>query len=347
MASISASRPDAGLQRAAREIIAGTEVFDLHVETFLPRRLFGLDFARARSRWNRGYFFGHLDAPGIRAHGLKGAMWSLSANVLLRPAARWYGFLENLQQLERELHAAGMRTAADYTSYRRERKSGRHVGLIAIQGANVCEGAPAGALSLPGRIVRATLVHLTNSVYGATTSPFSLLRRDRGLSARGRLLVEQLNARRIFVDLAHVHPRSFRDALACHARDLPPLVTHTGVDGVRPHWRNLDDEQIRAVAERGGVVGVIFSDFFLRPRGRRSSGDIVLDHIEHIIRVAGEDVPALGSDFDGMITPPPELRDARAYERLAAGMLKRGWRKRRIRKILGENFLKVFRRMRP
>ncbi len=338
---------DPGLDRAAREILGTSELIDLHVESFLPVRLFGYDLRREHRRWNPGFCVGHLDAPGIRAGGLGGAMWSITANVFLPPGPRWRAFSDNVRELEAEFARCDFLIARNYKEYKNKRKTGRHVGMIAVQGGNVCQAAPAGALSLPDAVVRVTLVHMTNSVFGAASTPLAMLRPERGLSRAGRALVAHLNARRVFVDLAHIHPDGFRDALAVHARDLPVLVTHTGVNGVKPHWRNLDDHQIRSVANTGGVIGVIFSDFYLRPRGRPPGGEIVLEHLDHLIRVGGEDLAAIGSDFDGMIIPPFDLRDARAYGRLTAGMLRRGWSVKRIKKILGENFLRAFRALRP
>ena len=76
---------------------------------------------------------------------------------------------------------------------------------------------------------------------------------DQGLTDRGREYVRRLNDARVFVDLAHVSREGFFDAVAVHDRSQPLIVTHTGVAGVHPHWRNLDDEQLRAIADTGGA----------------------------------------------------------------------------------------------
>jgi membrane dipeptidase len=133
-----------------------------------------------------------------------------------------------------------------------------------------------------------------------------------------------------------------------HDRTQPLLATHTGVAGVRPHWRNLTDDQLKAIADTGGVVGIIFAEEFLRRSDGPRDGGMIVEHLEHVIRVAGEDVPALGSDFDGMITPPPDVASAdTAYLRLVGLMLGRGWREERIRKVLGGNFLRALGMLRP
>jgi len=145
----------------------------------------------------------------------------------------------------------------------------------------------------------------------------------------------------VIVDLAHINRKGFFDALAASSK--PPIVSHTGVAGVRRHWRNIDDEQIRAVAERGGVVGIIFAPRYL---GGDDLG-AVCDHIQHIIKVAGEGVPSLGSDFDGAVRPPRGLEDVAALPRLTAALLDRGLSREAVKKLLGENALRVLREVQP
>ena len=119
------------------------------------------------------------------------------------------------------------------------------------------------------------------------------------------------------------------------------------VSGVYPHWRNLDDAQIRAIADRGGVVGVMYQSSFLAPVWIYAKRSAILDHLEHIIRVGGEGCAAIGTDYDGMIVPPGDLPDVTAHPLLVQDMLDRGWREARIRAVLGENYLRVLRHVRP
>jgi membrane dipeptidase len=342
---------DAGVSLEAVALLRVSEVVDLHLETYLQQRIFRTDLARRQGRgWLGGRLFGHLDLPRALDGGLTGAMWSLATNVALPAGRRWRLLQRQLDELDALLEGfagggaiAVCRTHADFL---RARSAGQHGALLAVQGGNACVAAPEDAdLSFDGRLTRVTVMHLTDSAYGATSSPFGL---RRGLTRRGRAFVERLNAARIFVDLAHIDRKGFFDALDVHAEDLPPIVTHTGVSGVRPHWRNLDDVQIRAIADRGGVIGVMFAPPFLRGPGRPDDLSMVLDHLEHIERVGGEGVAALGSDYDGFITPSPDLRDGRlAYARLVQGMLDRRWSPERIQGVLGESFLASWARLRP
>src|SRR5262249_33938788 len=106
---------------------------------------------------------------------------------------------------------------------------------------------------------------------------------------------------------------------------------------------NIDDAQLRAIADRGGVVGVIFHPRYLGA----ATVDAVCDHLEHVIDVAGEGAPALGSDFDGFITPPQGLRDVAALPGLTARLLERGLSRAVVKKLLGENALRVLREVPP
>ena len=337
----------AGVPRDAVELAWASELVDLHLESFIPPRLWGYDLLRRNAPWWGGRLFGHLDVPRALEGGLTGAMWSIATNVLA-PAHRRPGLLaENVRALSETLARSGrVRVVTTAAQWARARQEGLHAALVCVQGGNALEGAEdrVGGPDLD-RLVRVTLVHLSNSVYGDTSSPLRL-GADRGLTPRGRQLVERLDAARVFVDLSHASEKTFWDAAAAHDRALPLIVTHTGASAVHPLWRNLDDRQIRAVADTGGVVGAIFHAAFLGRRVR--DGGAVLDHLEAILRAGGEEVAALGSDYDGFILPPAELRDgATAYYRLVARMLERGWAEARIRNVLGENFLRSFRRIRP
>lgn len=326
------------------------EVIDLHIDTFIPPRLWGYDVLRRHRRALFGrYFFGHLDLHRIHDGGLTGAMWSITTNPFRSAGSRWRTFQRNLARLEQLVaHAKGtLGFARDLVEYRAVRATGAHAVLASIQGANALEAAPDGPASIPDRrIVRATLVHLTNSAYGATSSPHSWLLRDKGLTTRGADMVRSLNAQRIFVDLAHIHERAFWQALEVHDATQPLLATHTGVDGKRPHWRNLTDRQLEAVAETGGTIGVIFAEQFLKRRGGPKDAGMVLEHMQHVIDVVGEDHVSVGSDYDGAIIPPADLAGGE-YPRLVDHMLRAGWDEGRIRKALGDNFLRCLGALRP
>ncbi len=336
-----------GVSLDAVQLTRASEVVDLHLEGFIPPRLWGYDLRRRHDgHWLRGHLFGHLDFPRALDGGLTGGMWSIATNITRGAAGRWRALQENARDLRASLEATGaMEVVRTASEYRAARARGHHAAMISVQGGNAYEAAPDAAAIED--VVRVTVVHLSSSVFGATSSPLGF-RGPRGLTDAGRRHVEQLNAARMFVDLAHVSREGFWDAVEVHDRAQPLIDTHTGVCGVRPHWRNLDDDQIRAIADTGGVVGIIFASSFLKTRATPNDGRMVLAHLEHLMNVGGEGVAALGSDYDGFIIPPPDLRDGfAAYYRLVQLMLDAGWSEARIRGILGESFLRAFAELRP
>ena len=160
-------------------------------------------------------------------------------------------------------------------------------------------------------------------------------RDDAGLTPWGRELVLRCGDLGVLVDLAHINKRGFLDA--CALSRLPPIVSHTGVLGAFEHWRNIDDEQLRAVADRGGVVGVIFCPRYLGADGIEP----VVKHMLHVLDVVGEDVPALGSDWDGFIIPSRPLKDPTGLPLLTEALLAAKVPERVIGKILRGNVLRV------
>ncbi len=340
-----------GISEEAVHLTRDCALIDLHIDTFIPPRLWGYDPLVRHDGGPLGrWFFGHLDLYRMADGGLDGAMWSITTNPVRGPGSRWRAFQKNLSRMQALVerskgHLAIARTASEY---RAARARGAHVVMIAVQGGNAVQAAPDGVASIPDDlVVRATVVHLTNSALGATSAPFHLLRADKGLTRAGHAFVEKCNERRIFVDLAHIHERGFWDVVAAHDTTQPLIATHTGVDGVRRHWRNLDDPQLRAIADTGGVVGIIFSTAFLKRRDGPDDGRMIVEHMEHVAKVAGEDAVAVGSDYDGAIVPPADMAGGDCYPRLVQHMLDGKWTEERIRKALGANFLASFERLRP
>ena len=224
---------------------------------------------------------------------------------------------------------------------------------MAIQGGQALDHDLALLDRIPDNLFhRVTLLHFASSRIG---HPSHKPRRAHlGLSPFGEDFVRVLNKKRILVDLAHINQRGFWDALAVHDKSIPPVVTHTGVRTIRQLWRNIDDEQIRAIAERGGTIGIVFHGYYLAARGRmilprfwQCTIDQVVDHIAHVVRLVGDEFVSLGSDYDGGIALPIGLPDVTAQPKLVQCMLDRGFSSRSIERILGANFLRVVRSIRP
>jgi len=193
--------------------------------------------------------------------------------------------------------------------------AGRTSAVLGVEGAQALEGRPEQVAELRARGVRFMgLTHLANNELGGSSSP---LMGDRPLTPLGREVLEAMVAARMPVDVAHASPRTLRDLAAHPGARL--LCSHTGVSGAHRSWRNLDDAALRAVAERGGVVGILFATIYL---GGRDLSD-VLRHVEHALDVAGEDAVAFGSDFDGMVPMPRGLRDVTGLPGLVSALARR------------------------
>jgi membrane dipeptidase len=279
--------------------------------------------------------------------GLTGVVLSMATNPFRAASRQTPALLRNLARLRTaiEHHPDQLTLVADHAGYRRAREEGRLACFLAVQGANAL-ASPAALDRVPTALVsRITLLHLTASSLGSPSAPSA--RRHRGLTAEGRAYVEALNARRILVDLAHISREGFWDALAVQDGSQPPIVSHTGVRGVHDHWRNIDDDQVRAIAERGGVIGIMFHSAFLGDRFWSGRADAVVRHVEHVVKAGGEDVVALGSDFDGLIVPPRDLRTIDRLPVLVQRMLDRGLTAEQVGKFLGGNYLRVVEAVRP
>jgi membrane dipeptidase len=141
----------------------------------------------------------------------------------------------------------------------------------------------------------------------------------------------------IIVDTSHLSEAAFWDAL--RVTRGPVIASHSNAAALQAHPRNLNDAQLRAIAGRGGVVGVNFYAGFLGA----ATMERVLDHVDYIAKVAGIDSVALGSDYDGIPQAPQVLEDVSKLPNLTAGLQRRGYTTAQIHKILGGNALRVFR----
>ena len=335
------------ISKEAVELYLASDVIDLHVDSFIWHRLLGRDITHRHGKGLFGArFFGQADLPRLREAEIGGATWVITTNPLREGHDRAETVLRNVNALLETFARVPdqvfvARTAADYETARR---SGKHAAFVGIQGGNAFDEVPDALDRVPERLLlRITLLHLTSSHLGGTSSPLGA---DEGIGRRGADFVERLDARRIFVDLAHAGRRSFWDALSVHDASLPVLVTHTGVSGVHPHWRNLDDDQLRAVAKTGGVVGIMYHAPFLGDRPWAGRAETIVRHLEHVRNVAGDDTPALGSDWDGAILTPRDMPTCLELPRLVECMLARGWPPEAVKKALGGNFLRALRELR-
>jgi len=320
------------------ELHADAFVLDLHNDALTKLTHTAYDFTREHAPatfWNPLRL--DLDVPRIRRGGIDALGCLMFAGFHVDRDRRFWRQLECARRLASD-HPDQIALARSAEEMRAARAAGRIALFLGVEGSYaVDDDVEAGVARLAEAGVR-FLGPLWERDSAAGTSCRSAEANDRGLSELGRALVAACNARGILLDVAHASRKTFWDMAACSS--TPVFSSHSGAAGVHDHPRNLDDEQIRAVAQKGGIVGVIFVAPYLG--GMFCTLDRIADHIEHVVAVGGEDCVALGSDFDGFMPLPRGIRDAADLPRLSEVLWRRGWREVALRKLLGENALRYF-----
>jgi membrane dipeptidase len=183
------------------------------------------------------------------------------------------------------------------------------------------------------------LVHTYDN--GLASSSGDSQPRPYGLTEKGRAFVRKAFALNLLVDVSHASDRAVDDIISA-ANEAHGIVvaTHSNARALADHPRNLSDIQLRAIAATGGVIGVNFHGPFL-VRGRRARLRDVVLQLQYLRGVVGIDHVAIGSDFEGDIRPPEELRDASRFPALAAALARAGFAVDEVRKIFAENALRV------
>jgi membrane dipeptidase len=165
-----------------------------------------------------------------------------------------------------------------------------------------------------------------------------------GLTDLGKVLIRRCNEMRVLVDLSHLNEKGFWDV--AKISDAPLVASHSNAHAICASARNLTDEQLAAIRESGGLVGVNYAVSFLRPDGKRVSEtplDTIVDHMAYLVDKLGEDGVGLGSDFDGALIPK-SLGTVAGLPELIAAMRARQFGEPLIEKICFENWMRVLAR---
>jgi membrane dipeptidase len=330
------------LRERALALHADSLVIDLHADTFISVRYANEDLSRRHAEplgW--APFMMHCDLPRWRAGGLKGQGLGVVATKLMTREPRAHA-LETI----RLMHETCAKNEDDMAIVRspdellRAVAEGKLAGFIGLEGAHMYEGDLAAVEQFHRLGVSyVTLCHFfPNELVSSSIEKKPLV---PGVTPFGRDVIRELNRLGTLVDLAHVHTASFDAAL--EASTAPAIVSHGACRALRDHHRNVTDDQLRALAKKGGVVGVIFFPFFLS-KNPFVGIERLVDHIEHIAKTVGVEHVALGSDWDGFVWMPRGLGDAAALPRLTVELLRRFDDEEAVRGILGLNFLRCWRR---
>ncbi|MCD6498364.1 MAG: membrane dipeptidase [Deltaproteobacteria bacterium] len=326
------------LSDRARALHAESVVVDLHADTASLMRM-GYDFLAEHRPPLPGSAFGfHVDQPRM----LRGGQTAQVFGLVTFPIRKKGLFRSALHQIDLVQQAAtrsngGLTFVTEAEQIEQAKITGTTAALCGLEGVHALEGHRDNLITLATHGLR--LMGLSHFSANEAAHPAKGWRSSRhaGLTEFGADLVRLCNELGVLVDLAHINRPGFFEATRLSLD--PVVVSHTGVCGAHDMWRNIDDEQIRAVADTGGCIGIIYSRHFLGG----STVEALADHIVHCYDIGGEDCPALGSDFDGLIVPPRDLPDAAHLPRITEALVQRGLTDRVITKIMGGNVLRVLR----
>jgi membrane dipeptidase len=318
----------------------------------------------------------HTDIERLRKGGVGAQFWAAYVDAESKAAVK--ETLEQIDVIHRIVKSYPDTFAMAYTAEDivRIRKDGKVASLIGVEGGHSIDNS-LGVLrmlhALGARYM--TLTHSDNLDWAdsATDVP-----KHNGLASFGESVILEMNRLGMLVDISHVSADTMRHALK--VSKAPVIASHSSAFALAPHPRNVPDDVLKRVAQNHGVVMVNFYSGFITPEGARllpemmkayralkkshpqaqefkaawsewkrahpmPAGSIhdVVDHIEHIIKVAGIDHVGIGSDFDGISTCPRQLEDVSCYPYITQELLNRGHARAAIHNILGGNMLRVMR----
>jgi len=164
---------------------------------------------------------------------------------------------------------------------------------------------------------------------------------EDGLSEEGVRLINKMNDLGITLDLSHLNEKCFWEAV--ELTSLIPIATHSNARAITDHPRNLRDEQLRAISERDGVIGIVLYNYFLKIGDKTPTLEEVFSHADYMVNLCGEDHVGIGSDMDGArIEDFPEgLKTIADLPKIAEFFVRKGYSEDRVKKIMSGNFLRV------
>ncbi|MEK6569954.1 MAG: dipeptidase [Bacteroidota bacterium] len=335
-------------------------------------------------------YHGHSDLPRFREGGVDVEMFSIW--VPPERSSRSYYDQSNEQidsivsLVQRNSWQVGMARSVD--DIEKLFAEGKFVAMLGLEGGHHIEDDLKKLKHLYSRGVRYMTLTWNNSSGWASSahdeSDPSVKLKQRGLTEFGTQVVKKMNELGMMVDLSHVGEQTFWDVLKVTTK--PVIASHSSAWALCHHWRNLKDDQLKAIAKNGGVVFINFAPWFIdstfeakdnalkeRNKARvdslrvaKGSHDflrgvavaeflkdeylsirpplsLLIDHFDYVATLIGVDHVGIGSDFDGISVAPLDMDDVTFLPSITRELLKRGYSRLDITKILGGNFMRVFR----
>lgn len=359
--------------KQARKVLAESVGIDSHIDTIQRVLVMGEDLGQ----WHDA---GHVDIPRLREGGMHAPFFAFWVPVFFRgaEAVRRTLDLRDAMQSVLDTRKDDIELATTAADISRIVKAGKISAFLSIEGGHAIDD-DLRVLRMYYRMgIRSmTLTHARNNNWADSANDTPA---HNGLTDFGDDVVREMNRLGMLVDLAHVSDKTFYDALAVTAK--PVIVSHSSMRAISNVARNVTDDMLRALAKNGGVIGICFGMGFINPRdaealraatqteaeapaltgkalddyaaenARKLFGarakvvatvEDVADHVDHAVEIAGVDHVGIGSDFDGIAATANGLEDVSKMPALVAVLLKRGYSETDLKKILGENFLRVVR----
>ncbi|MBN9480156.1 MAG: dipeptidase [Bordetella sp.] len=321
----------------------------------------------------------HTDIPRLRAGGVGGQFWSVYVPASMAPVDAAKATFEQIDTVKRIVaaHPETFEIATTADDLVRIHRAGRIASLIGMEGGYSIDDSLGLLREFYDSGARyMTLTHSKSTTWAdsGTDAP-----KWNGLNAFGEEVVKEMNRLGMMVDLSHVSEGTMVDAI--RVSEAPVIFSHSSARAVTAHPRNVPDAVLRQMAANGGIVMVTFVPGFISEPVRawgaaraaettrltalnpgdpaavkagvdawlaahpapKATMDDVVAHIQHVRDVAGIDHVGLGGDYDGVDSLPVGLEGVDGYPRLLAELMRRGWSEADIRKISGENLLRVMR----
>jgi membrane dipeptidase len=321
---------------------------------------------------------GHIDLPRMKEGGLNGLFFSIymsgrvtgpkAVNDALQRIAAVHKLAEDMPD-----KVMLCTTAADV---RRAYKEGKIAGLMGMEGGHMINNSlPVLRMYAALGVRYLTLTHSVNTDWADSSGDQP---KHNGLTDFGKDVVRELNKLGVMVDISHVSDKTFWDAL--EVSKAPLIASHSSCRAVAGHPRNMTDEMIKALAAKGGVIQINYLDSFIDPAlyaysqktstvsrelmakygettresfakvreevakqfgpAPKASWERIVDHIDHAVKLVGADHVGLGSDFDGG-SMPVGMEDCTKLPKITEALLRKGYKEADIRKILGENTVRL------
>jgi membrane dipeptidase len=377
-----------GLGQSAHKIHFKAVLVDTHNDVLSSGMLEGIDI----SKRVKG---GHSDLVRWKEGGVDVQFFSVWTGEKARNRE---GFYKDAVQEIDSLNVLVLKNpmlitlAQDYRQVKKGLRQQKLVALIGVEGGHMIEDNLGKLEQLYQLGMRYMTLTWNNSTSWASSAMDETQHADslsqKGLTDFGKQVVKKMNELGVIVDLSHTGEQTFYDAIAATVR--PVILSHSSVWNICPVFRNVKDEQIRAVAKNGGVICINFYSGFISKEydqrsaylngfGRKRIADSIIqahmektvyydsvalkviedkyiseelqkvrptlgqlvDHIDYIVKLVGDDYVGIGSDYDGVGSLPVGLEDVTTYPKITEELIRRGYSKKSVNKILGGNILRV------